>query len=220
METVTRRLDGFTDAAFAFAVTLLVIGRGEVPGTFDDLRSAMAEVPAFAIGFAIIGMFWFTHVRWRRYRGEGDWVSVLLTFALIFLVLIYVRPLQAVAASLSAYVGANVTSFRGGIGDLFAVYGAGFIAMSATITSLFADARRNPALPDLERHALKGEIIIWSILTVTGALSLLLALFDATERISPLPYATLPVTIGLFTWRYDWELRRRQTETDAGAEPV
>ncbi|HVM21681.1 MAG TPA: TMEM175 family protein [Sphingomicrobium sp.] len=202
---MTKRLDGFTDAAFAFALTLLVIGRGDVPTDFAELRSAMAEVPAFAIGFAIIAMFWFTHVRWRRYRGHGDARSVLLTFILIFLVLIYVRPLQAVALSLSAHLGAEVGAFKGGIGQLFAVYGAGFVAMAATLTALFADARRNPDLDALDRNALRGEIIIWSILTLTGVLSLVLALFGATERWSPLPYATLPFTIGLFVWRFEWD---------------
>lgn len=217
MGGTTARLDAFTDAAFAFAVTLLVIGRGDVPVSFTDLRSAMAEVPAFSIGFAIIGMFWFTHVRWRRYRPEGDWVSVLLTFVLIFLVLIYVRPLQAVALSLSSLLGADVTSFRGGVGELFAVYGAGFIAMSATITALFAEARRNTDLTEIDRNALTGEIIIWSILTLTGVLSLLLALFDSTEQLSPLPYATLPLTVGLFAWRYDWEMRRAQRRSESEA---
>lgn len=208
MAGVTDRLDGFTDAAFAFAVTLLVIGRGGVPGSFDELAAAMAELPAFAIGFAILGMFWFTHVRWRRYRGEGDWVSVLLTFALIFLVLVYVRPLQAVAVSLSAVMGAPGLSFRGDVGALFTIYGAGFAAMAAVVTGLFAEARRNPELGPDGRRQLRGEIVIWSILTVTGLVSLLLSLSQATERASPWPYATLPLTIGLFAAFYDWDGKR------------
>ena len=91
---MTNRLDAFTDAAFAFAVTLLVIGGSEPPTSVAMLRAAMAEVPAFAIGFAIIAMFWFAHVRWRHYRGEGGWLSMLLSVLLIFLVLIYVQPLR------------------------------------------------------------------------------------------------------------------------------
>jgi len=203
MGGTTARLDAFTDAAFAFALTLLVIGGSEVPATLADLRSAVAEVPAFAIGFSILGMFWFTHVRWRRYRGGGDWVSVLLTFILIFLVLIYVRPLQAVALSLSSLLGAPVTQFRGDVGELFTIYGAGFSAMSAVIAALFADATRNHLLTPPDRHALRGDLIIWLILTATGLVSLLLAISPFSNA-SPLPYALLPLTIGLFAWWYDW----------------
>jgi hypothetical protein len=159
MAGVTDRLDGFTDAAFAFSLTLLVIGRSGVPEDFNDLAAAMAEVPAFAIGFAIIAMFWFTPVRWRQYRGAGDGLSVLLTFALIFLVLIYVRPLQAVALSLSAVMGAPGLSFSGDLGALFTIYGAGFAAMSAVVVGLFFDATRNPELGEEKRRQLRGEII-------------------------------------------------------------
>ncbi|MFN3945920.1 MAG: TMEM175 family protein [Allosphingosinicella sp.] len=215
MAGVTDRLDGFTDAAFAFALTLLVIGRGGVPENLDGLAAAMAELPAFAIGFAIIGMFWFTHVRWRRYRGEGDWVSVLLTFILIFLVLVYVRPLQAMALSLSAVLGAPGLRFHGDVGSLFTIYGAGFAAMAAVVTGLFAEARRNPALGPDGRRQLRGEIVIWSILTATGLLSMLLSLFDATERAAPWPYATLPITIGLFAALYDWDGKKTRAADPA-----
>ena len=103
----TSRLDNFTDAAFAFAVTLLVIGGSEAPTSVAMLNAALAEVPAFAIGFAIIAMFWFAHVRWRHFRGEGDWLSAMLTVLLVFLVLIYIQPLRAMARSLSSFLGGS-----------------------------------------------------------------------------------------------------------------
>lgn len=202
---MTARLDNFTDAAFAFAVTLLVIGGSEAPTSYAMLADAVAEVPTFAIGFAIVAMFWFAHVRWRTYRGEGDWLSALLSVLLVFLVLIYVQPLRAMARSFATFLGGGGTPFAGDIGDLFLVYGAGFVAMAAATTALFLEARRNPALTDELRTAVRGETAIWSILVATGLVSILLALFEPTENLSPLAYATLPLTIGLFVWRYDWE---------------
>ena len=202
------RLDNFTDAAFAFAVTLLVIGGSEAPTSYAMLESAVAEVPAFAIGFAIIAMFWFAHVRWRTVRGEGDWLSALLSVLLVFLVLVYVQPLRAMARSLSSFLGGSGTPFTGDVGDLFLVYGAGFVAMAATTASLFLEARRNLDLTDALRVAVHGEMLIWVILTATGLVSILLSVFEATENLAPLLYATLPVTIGLFVWRYDWEPRK------------
>lgn len=208
----TSRLDNFTDAAFAFAVTLLVIGGSEAPTSVAMLNAALAEVPAFAIGFAIVAMFWFAHVRWRRYRGEGDGLSALLTVLLVFLVLIYIQPLRAMARSLSTFLGGTGTPFSGDVGSLFLVYGAGFVAMALTTAGLFAEARRNRELGPAERHAVGGELRIWLILVGTGLVSILLAAFEATESFAPLVYATLPFTIGLFVWRYDWDGTRGAKE--------
>ena len=202
--SVTARLDAFTDAAFAFAVTLLVIGGSDASLSYDGLVAAVADVPTFAIGFAIIVMFWFAHVRWRSYRGDGDWLSVLLSLLLIFLVLIYIQPLRAMARSLSSFLGGSGTPFVGDLGDLFVIYGAGFVAMSLATAALFAESLRGARLDREHRAAVRGELIVWLILTATGIVSMLLALFEATEKIAPAVYATLAVTIGIFTARYDW----------------
>ncbi len=201
---MTSRLDNFTDAAFAFAVTLLVIGGSEAPTSNAMLAAAVAEVPAFAIGFAIIAMFWFAHVRWRAFRGEGDSLSALLSVLLIFLVLIYVQPLRAMARSFSGFLGGSGTPFAGDVGDLFLVYGAGFVAMAATTAGLFLEARRNPALDEEQRWAVRGEWYIWLILAVSGLVSIAMTRFEASEDFAPVVYATLPLTIGLFVWRYYW----------------
>ena len=202
--SVTARLDAFTDAAFAFAVTLLVIGGSDASLTYQGLVAAVADVPTFAIGFAAIAMFWFAHVRWRALRGEGDWLSIVLTLLLIFLVLIYIQPLRAMARSLASFLGGSGTPFVGDLGDLFIVYCAGFVAMSLAIAGLFAESLRGDLLDRERRAAARGEMIIWLILVATGIVSILLAALEGTEAISPMIYATLPLSVGLFTARYDW----------------
>ena len=199
---MTSRLDAFTDAAIAFAVTLLVIGAGEAPTSAAMLRAAMAEVPAFAIGFAIIAMFWSAHVRWRSYRGEGGPLSVFLSVLLVFLVLIYVQPLRAMARSFSTFLGGSGTPFDGAIGDLFFIYGLGFVAMAGTCAALFFEACRSPALDADAAHTARGEAFVSLILVATGIVSVLMTRFAATANFSPLPYATLPISVGLFNWRY------------------
>ena len=205
---MTSRLDNFTDAAFAFAVTLLVIGGSEPPTSVAMLQAAMAGVPAFAIGFAIIAMFWVAHLRWRHYRGEGGWLSMLLTVLLIFLVLIYVQPLRAMARSFSTFLGGSGTPFEGSVGDLFFVYGLGFVAMAATTAGLFIEAQRSPTIGEEERRSALGEVGIWLILIATGLVSILMTLSPSTANFAPLAYSTLPISIGLFSWRYDWGGRR------------
>jgi hypothetical protein len=181
---------------------LLVIGGSDPPTSTAMLQAAVAEVPAFAIGFATIAMFWTAHVRWRRMRGDGDWLSMVLSILLVFLVLIYVQPLRAMARSFSTYLGGDGTPFSGDIGDLFMIYGTGFIAMAAVMCALFMEAHRNRELDATMRRALQGEVWIWVILIVTGLVSIVMTRIGAIDHFAPMVYATLPVSIGLFVWRW------------------
>lgn len=199
----TSRLDAFTDAAFAFAVTLMVIGGAGTPADFGQLARALGDIPAFAFGFALITLFWFAHVSWRSLRGEGDWLSILLTLILVFLVLIYVQPLRAMTAALSLYFTGGGRGFGGSLGGLFAVYGVGFTAMALTAAALFQDALRNPKLDAQGRASAKGQRGIWLIQASTGIVSIIVS---ATPlRIwAGWVYASLCVTVPLFATRYDW----------------
>jgi uncharacterized membrane protein len=196
------RLDAFTDASFAFAVSLMVVGVGGGAPDYPGLLLVMKAIPSFAIGFVIIAMFWFAHVRWRDVRGESDWRSVLLTFLLILSVLIYVHPLRAMSASFAAFLGGNPDSYGGHMADMFRIYGIGFSIMSAIVTALYADALRNPGLDFTQRHEIKGEMFIWLILVITGIGSTFMTLTTATSVFSPFAYATLPVTITIFASRW------------------
>lgn len=199
----TARLDAFTDAAFAFAVSLLVIGGAGAPTDFRALVGALGDIPAFAFGFAVVLMFWFAHVRWRRLRGDGDWRSLLLTLLLVFLVLIYVQPLRAMAAATSVFFTGQGRGFGGDLADLFAVYGTGFVAMSLTVAALFGEALRKAGLDRAGRAGAKGEVVIWLILAGTGIVSILVSL-TPFGKFAAFAYSTLPLTIGLFVARHDW----------------
>ena len=200
MQGGTERLDNFTDAAFAFALSLLVIG-SDVPASLAELKAAVADIPAFAIGFATIAMFWSAHVRWRAMRGAGGPVSVLVTLALVFIVLTYIRPLQGMALSFSAFMGGSGRGFAGDIGGLFAIYGAGFAAMSAAVAALFLDAAHAGTS---QRRAARGEAMIWGLLALTGLVSMLMALTRSLAMAAPWAYATLPLTVGLAAYLYTW----------------
>lgn len=210
----TSRLDNFTDAAFAFALSLLVIGGSELPTTSEQLRSAMADLPLFAIGFALLGMFWHGHVRWRSYRGPCGGISVVLTFTLIFILLIYVRPLQAMAASFATFLGGSGTRFTGDLAEMFAIYGAGFAAMSLVMALLFWEAHRQVAEEEA-RAGTKGEVYLWLIKAATGLVSVLLSLNRSTAFYGPWAYATLPITIPLFTMTYRWRGKSGREEQAA-----
>lgn len=203
------RLDNFTDAAFAFAVTLLIIGGGTSLTTSDALVTALGDLPAFAFGFAIIAMFWIAHVRWRAMRGEGDWIGVALSLLLVFLIiLIYVQPLRAMAAATSEWFTGQGSGFRGDVSTLFTIYGTGFVAMSATTAALFADALRSDLTLQQQAYA-RGDRTIWLILAVTGLVSIAVS-FTRFGALAAMVYATLPFTIGLYAARHDWSGTRQR----------
>jgi uncharacterized membrane protein len=201
---VTARLDNFTDAAFAFAVSLLIIGGTGTPDSIGALYLALGDLPAFAFGFAIIAMFWISHVRWRAVRGEGDAWSIALTLLLVFLILIYVQPLRAMAAATSHWFTGQGGGFQGDVAQLFTIYGVGFVLMSLTTAALFADALRRDDLTTEQRALTIGDRNIWFIHATTGLVSTLVSLTRFGE-LAALVYATLPVTIPLYAWRHDWK---------------
>ena len=208
----TQRLDNFTDAAFAFAVSLLVIGGAGAPTTFNQLSNALREIPAFAFGFAIVVLFWMGHVRWRRLRGEGGSASLLLTLLLVFLVLIYIQPLRAMAAATGVWFTGQGAGFRGSLSALFAVYGTGFVAMALTMAALFTDAMR-PQLTPPELQSAKGDRIIWLILAATGLVSIAVSVTRHGVWAAMI-YATLPLSIGIFSARFDWKGKASEASAD------
>jgi uncharacterized membrane protein len=206
------RLDTFVDSAFAFSLTLMVVGTGAASVDGDLLQTAVASIPSFAIGFAIVALFWWAHVSWRALRGPGDWRSMLLSLALIFVVLIYIVPLRAMASSFAGFLAGNRDNFAGSIATLFTVYGLGFVAMSLITAMLFRDAMRNETLDAAGRRHALGSAWIWTILAGTGALSTVMSLVPPLHYGAPFLYSTLPITIGIFAWRFDWDGDRTEEE--------
>jgi uncharacterized membrane protein len=201
---MTERLDNFTDAAFAFAVSLLVIGGARAPETFAALIGSLGDIPAFAFGFAVMAMFWLGHVRWRRLRGEGGVLAIFLTLLLIFLTLIYVQPLRAMATATGLFFTGQGKMFGGSLPGLFTVYGTGFVAMAATMVALYWKCLGNDAMSRSQRAEAIGERGIWVIVALTGLASILISMTPYGVW-AAMVYSTLPISIWLFSSRHDWE---------------
>jgi hypothetical protein len=222
------RIETFTDAAFAFAVSLLVIATDAVPTSFDQLTDALLGVPAFALGFALIMLFWLGHWNWSRRFGLEDGRSIALSCLLVFLILVFVYPLKYLAALVSQFFSrgrlspdASIAWFE--LHDIFAIYGIGFVAMALVIIGLNANAlhlRHGLDLDPLERFITRSEIRAWSILAGVGTLSAGLALaLPVTGLMLPgWVYMLLPVLMpahGTWTARRIKDLRAaeaRRTE--------
>src|SRR3954471_9348900 len=87
------RLEGFSDAVFAFAVTLLVVSL-EVPHSFHELMRVMQGFLGFGVCFSMLASIWYEHhIYFRRYGFQNVTVHT-LNLALLFVVLLYVYPLK------------------------------------------------------------------------------------------------------------------------------
>src|SRR5690349_8159044 len=87
------RIEGLSDAVFAFAVTLLVVSL-EVPKTFTELAAVMRGFFPFAICFGLLLQVWHEQYRYFRRYNLQDSMSTFLNCVLLFLVLFYVYPLK------------------------------------------------------------------------------------------------------------------------------
>ena len=137
------RLETFVDAAFAFAVTLLVVGGGDnIPGSYTEFVQAMQQVPAFAACFANIAFFWYAHYAWSRRYGLEDMRSTVLSLILIFIVLVYVYPLKAIYSGAFSFFsgGALESAFTlTSVDDLramFVIFGVAYSSLSLMIVLL------------------------------------------------------------------------------------
>ena len=94
------RLEGFSDAVFGFALTLLVVSL-ETPRTNEDLWNLVRGLVPFALMFAMVCWIWYEHnVFFRRYGLQDPW-TVFLNSVLLFVVLFYVYPLKFLTMSLA-----------------------------------------------------------------------------------------------------------------------
>lgn len=87
------RVEGFSDAVFGFAVTLLIVSL-EVPRTSTELLETMRGFGAFVATFFMLASLWYSQFTFFRRYGLEDRVTVVLNLALMFTVLFFVYPLK------------------------------------------------------------------------------------------------------------------------------
>ncbi|MEO6173432.1 MAG: TMEM175 family protein, partial [Arenimonas sp.] len=140
------RLEAFVDAAFAFAVTLLVISGDQIPSSVSMLIDALKQVPSYAASFALIMQIWLSHADWSRRFGLDDIVSDRLSLLLVFVLLIFVYPLKMVFASFFALISNDflpshfVISQWSQVPILFQTFAIGYGSMAMVMCLLFARA--------------------------------------------------------------------------------
>lgn len=215
------RLEGFSDAVFAFALTLLVVSL-EVPGNFADLVATMEGFLAFAVCFAFIVWVWYEHYLFFRRFGIEDGLTVVFNAVLLFVVLFYVYPLKFLFTGLVR----SWTGLGGGAGptpdfshgrSLLLVYGVGFVAVFGALAVLYLHAfarRRRLGFDRLTEHDARAGLTRHLATATVGlcAIGLALVLPERQVGFAGMFYAVLGPVHGVLGYR----LGRRRAELIAG----
>ena len=186
------RLEAFSDAAFAFALTLLVVSLN-VPRSYDELIRLLQGSLSFACCFALLVWIWHEHNLFFRRYGLQDGLTVFLNGALLFVVLFYVYPLKFMFDSMFAQMmpGAHPDLTRMTLPQLSrasSVYALGFIVLFVMFALLYGHAyrrREQLGLTPMEVFDVKSYAGHHLVSVAVGAVALLVAIF-APLRFAPL----------------------------------
>jgi len=201
------RIEGLSDAVFAFAVTLLIVSL-EVPKTFNELAVLMRGFVSFAICFTMLMQVWHEqYVFFRRYNLQ-DKTTITLNVILIFVVLFYVYPLKFLFTYLTNLwmgIGNTVHLADGRVEpmiephqmpQLTAIFSAGYMAVCGVFLLLFWRAlKRRSELELNAMEVLDTRISIGASLVqgATATVSLLVALFGGS--LAPMAGVVYPIML-------------------------
>lgn len=184
------RIEGLSDAVFAFAITLLVVSL-EPPKTFTDLLHLMHGFVSFGICFAMLLLIWHSQYLYFRRYALDDKPSFLLNATLLFMVAFYVYPLKFLfttfANGITGYREIDATGHvietmqRADWRPLMEIYSAGFVAIYVIFALLYWHAyrlRSELELSPMEVYETRGVVQENLVMLGIGLLALVLAFLN------------------------------------------
>ena len=178
------RIEVFVDAAFAFAVTMLVISFDAIPTTFPELVHAIKGIPAFIVAVAQLVWIWYTHNIWSKRFGLENPMAVVLSTALLVVMLIYIYPMRIMAQGMFSWFTNEYLPVEfwlnsvDELSSLFVFLGIGFIALSLVFVIMYRYAgslKTELLLNETEYYYTQTFQIMWLGAAAIGGLSAILA---------------------------------------------
>jgi hypothetical protein len=229
------RIEGFSDAVFGFALTLLIVSL-EVPKTSTELMETMHGFLAFVLTFLMLSSIWYAQFLYFRRYGIEDRVTVVLNLILLFTVLFFVYPLKflfGVMTTDPTMRRAKVLTSHGLVPAvlpehrqmIFLIFGLGFGAVFIVFRLLYRHAyqkREDLGLNEFEvyetLHSMRRQAIAIYIAVTYVALAGVLSLPHETPRerlvAEVLNFLALFVFIGLFAWMFRMKRERKRYSKD------
>ena len=181
------RIETFADAAFAFAITLLVISVDDVPRSFAELITALKGIPVFLFASAQIFIFWRAHRNWSRVYGLDNETAIVLTLLLVASLLVMVYPLRIVYAFGASHITSgwipepfrlDRAQWTDQLRVIFIMFGVSWAWLAGVVVTMFAYAlkQRDPLdLNDAELDNANTYIWVFSMLGLSGVSSIAFA---------------------------------------------
>lgn len=147
------RLENFSDAVFALAITLLLISTSP-PTNFEQIKRFTLELIPFIMCIALIILIWYEHYQFFSRYGLRNGRVVLLNTLFLVIVLFYVYPLKFLT-KLSLFGVAILfdldwlaESLRGmirgeDVSDLMIIYGIGAASIFLVLTLMYRYAYKS-----------------------------------------------------------------------------
>ncbi len=183
------RLEAFSDAVLAFAITLSVLSL-EVPHDSGELLELFRGLPSFLFTFCALFGVWTAQNRFCRRFGLDDPRTTWTFGAILFVIVFYTYPLKFMAAAkLDAIFGhATVDLRREDTGRVFALYGAGYGVLCSLFWSLYRHAwnlRDLLELDEAERLDVRLQMRNWGLYASFGLVLVLMIALDPIRGLAP-----------------------------------
>ena len=178
------RIEVFVDAAFAFAVTMLVISFDAIPASYAEVVLAIKGIPAFILAVIQLVWIWYTHNKWSRRFGLDTAHTVVLSAALLIVVLIYIYPMRIMAQGFFSWASRGYfhISFDpislAELSDMFVFLGIGFVALCLVFVLMYRYAgslKKELRLDAFESYETRTLEYLWMGAAGVGTLCIVLA---------------------------------------------
>jgi len=210
------RIEVFVDAAFAFAVTMLVISIDQIPRSMVELIEVSKYIPAFILSVAQLVIIWYSHSIWSRKFGLEDAKTVFWSVSLLIVVLIYIYPLKIMFEGLFYWISQEYlpSNFKlqnyAELRYLFYYFATGFLVISLIFIALYRHALNHKVslkLSEFEIFNINTSVLVRLSIAGVCVLALVTPAFLPDDKVSFAGFA-YSLLWPVIAWTY--KMRDRQ----------